>query len=164
MLLNVVQQASQKGQVGIALNAGWNLPYTESAEDRLAAARAMAFTFDYFMEPLVTGKYPIDMVNNVKGGRLPTFTAQQSKMLKGSYDFIGINYYSSTYAKDVPCSTEQVTMFSDPCASVTGSFLLHPTSFLPFYNKINRIFIREKKMLLGEREGVPIGPKVLCLN
>ncbi|WZZ55987.1 hypothetical protein YC2023_056094 [Brassica napus] len=123
-------QASQKGQVGIALNAGWNLPYTESAEDRLAAARAMAFTFDYFMEPLVTGKYPIDMVNNVKGGRLPTFTAQQSKMLKGSYDFIGINYYSSTYAKDVPCSTEQVTMFSDPCASVTG-----------------------------EREGVPIGPK-----
>ncbi|CAN7021056.1 unnamed protein product, partial [Brassica oleracea var. botrytis] len=118
------------GQVGIALNAGWNLPYTESAEDRLAAARAMAFTFDYFMEPLVTGKYPIDMVNNVKGGRLPTFTAQQSKMLKGSYDFIGINYYSSTYAKDVPCSTEQVTMFSDPCASVTG-----------------------------EREGVPIGPK-----
>ncbi|KAL0896403.1 hypothetical protein Bca101_080364 [Brassica carinata] len=123
-------KASQKGQVGIALNAGWNLPYTESAEDRLAAARAMAFTFDYFMEPLVTGKYPIDMVNNVKGGRLPTFTAQQSKMLKGSYDFIGINYYSSTYAKDVPCSTEQVTMFSDPCASVTG-----------------------------EREGVPIGPK-----
>ncbi|CAE6009266.1 unnamed protein product [Arabidopsis arenosa] len=123
-------KASQKGQVGIALNAGWNLPYTESSEDRLAAARAMAFTFDYFMEPLVTGKYPIDMVNNVKGGRLPTFTAKQSKMLKGSYDFIGINYYSSSYAKDVPCSSENVTMFSDPCASVTG-----------------------------EREGVPIGPK-----
>ncbi|KAL0793722.1 hypothetical protein Bca101_065099 [Brassica carinata] len=118
------------GQVGIALNAGWNLPYTESAKDKLAAARAMAFTFDYFMEPLVTGKYPVDMVNNVKGGRLPTFTAKQSKMLKGSYDFIGINYYSSSYAKDVPCSTENVTMFSDPCASVTG-----------------------------ERNGVPIGPK-----
>lgn len=112
--------------MGIALNAGWNLPYTESAEDRLAAARAMAFTFDYFMEPLVTGKYPVDMVNNVKGGRMPTFTAEQSKMLKGSYDFIGINYYSSTYAKDVPCSTKDVTMFSDPCASVTGPFSYHP--------------------------------------
>ena len=128
MLYNV--QALQKGQVGIALNAGWNLPYTESAKDKLAAARATAFTFDYFMEPLVTGKYPVDMVNNVKGGRLPTFTAKQSKMLKGSYDFIGINYYSSSYAKDVPCSTENVTMFSDPCVSVTG-----------------------------ERSGVPIGPK-----
>ncbi|CAG7873933.1 unnamed protein product, partial [Brassica rapa] len=123
-------KASQKGQVGIALSAGWYLPYTESAADRLAAARIMAFTFDYFLEPLVTGKYPVDMVNNVKGGRLPTFTAQQSKMLKGSSDFIGINYYSSAYAKDVPCPTEYVTLFSDPCASVTG-----------------------------EREGVPIGPK-----
>ncbi|XP_010494507.1 PREDICTED: beta-glucosidase 14 isoform X2 [Camelina sativa] len=112
---------SQKGQVGIALNAGWNLPYnTESAEDRLAAARAMAFTFDYFMEPLVTGKYPVDMINNVKHGRLPTFTTKQSKMLKGSYDFIGINYYSSSYAKDVPCSKENVTLFTDPCASITG--------------------------------------------
>ncbi|KAF2569098.1 hypothetical protein F2Q68_00027662, partial [Brassica cretica] len=121
---------SQKGKVGIALNAGWYLPYTESAEDRLAVARVMAFTIDYFLEPLVTGKYPVDMVNNVKGGRLPTFTTQQSKMLKGSYDFIGINYYSSAYAKDVPCSNENVTLFSDPCASVTG-----------------------------EREGVPIGPK-----
>ncbi|EFH55128.1 glycosyl hydrolase family 1 protein [Arabidopsis lyrata subsp. lyrata] len=103
-----------------ATQKGWNLPYTESSKDRLAAARAMAFTFDYFMEPLVTGKYPVDMVNNVKGGRLPTFTTKQSKMLKGSYDFIGINYYSSSYAKDVPCSSENVTMFSDPCSSVTG--------------------------------------------
>ncbi|CAG7871212.1 unnamed protein product [Brassica rapa] len=123
-------KVSQKGQVGIALNGGWNLPYTESAVDKLAAARALAFTFDYFMEPLVTGKYPVDMVNNVKGGRLPTFTAKQSKMLKGSYDFIGINYYSSSYTKNIPCSTENVTLLSDPCASVTGV-----------------------------REGVPIGPK-----
>ncbi|KAJ0258538.1 Beta-glucosidase 15 [Hirschfeldia incana] len=122
--------ASQKGQIGIALNTAWHLPYSEeSADDKLAVARVLAFTFDFFMEPLVTGKYPLDMVNKV-GGRLPTFTEQQSKMLKGSYDFIGINYYSSSYAMDVPCSTEQVTLFSDPCANTTG-----------------------------EREGVPIGPK-----
>ena len=83
----------------------------------------------------MTGKYPVDMVNNVKG-RLPIFTAQQSKMLKGSYDFIGINYYSSTYAKDVPCSTKDVTMFSDPCASVTGLFSSHPI-FLYSFNTLN---------------------------
>ncbi|CAH8354129.1 unnamed protein product [Eruca vesicaria subsp. sativa] len=111
--------ASQKGQVGIALNTAWKLPYTEeSAEDKLAVARVLAFSFDYFMEPLVTGQYPLDMINNVKG-RLPTFTEQQSKMLRGSYDFIGINYYSSAYVMDIPCSTEHVTMFSDPCANTT---------------------------------------------
>lgn len=30
--------------------------------------------------------------------RLPRFTRKQSQMLKGSYDFLGINYYSGRYA------------------------------------------------------------------
>ncbi|XP_056163388.1 furostanol glycoside 26-O-beta-glucosidase-like isoform X3 [Syzygium oleosum] len=34
--------------------------------------------------------------------RLPTFTAEEKKLMKGSFDFIGINYYSSTYAQNVP--------------------------------------------------------------
>ena len=36
------------------------------------------------------------MVSYVKD--LPKFTAEQSKSLIGSYDFIGINYYTSMYA------------------------------------------------------------------
>nr|VDC63063.1 unnamed protein product [Brassica rapa] len=70
------------------------------------------------------------MVNHVKDGRLPTFTPEESSMLKGSYDFIGINYYSSSYVKDVPCATENISMSTDSCV-----------------------------MVIGERNGVPIGPK-----
>ncbi|KAL1196609.1 Beta-glucosidase 16 [Cardamine amara subsp. amara] len=122
-------QATQKGEIGIALNTVWHYPYSESNADRLAAARATAFTFDYFVEPIVNGKYPIEMVNNVKDGRLPTFTPEESEMLKGSYDFIGVNYYSSFYVQDVPCATKNITMTTDACVSV-----------------------------VGERNGVPIGP------
>ena len=32
------------------------------------------------------------------GHRLPKFSPAESKMLKGSYDFLGINYYTSHYA------------------------------------------------------------------
>uniref|UniRef100_A0A5B7ATG9 Putative strictosidine beta-D-glucosidase n=1 Tax=Davidia involucrata TaxID=16924 RepID=A0A5B7ATG9_DAVIN len=39
------------------------------------------------------------MRHNV-GPRLPHFTPAESKKLKGSYDFIGVNYYTSRYAKD----------------------------------------------------------------
>ncbi|CAH2063439.1 unnamed protein product [Thlaspi arvense] len=92
--------------------------------------RATAFTFEYFMEPIVNGKYPTEMVNHVKDGRLPTFTPEESSMFKGSYDFIGINYYSSSYVKSVPCATENITMSTDSCVSI-----------------------------VGERNGVPIGPK-----
>ncbi|CAG7866032.1 unnamed protein product [Brassica rapa] len=122
-------QAIQKGKIGIALNTVWHYPYSDSHADKLAAARATAFTFDYFLEPIVYGRYPADMVNYVKGGRLPTFTPEESSMLKGSYDFVGVNYYSSFYVKDVPCATENITMNTDSCVSI-----------------------------VGERNGVPIGP------
>ncbi|KAL0866190.1 hypothetical protein Bca101_045308 [Brassica carinata] len=121
--------AIQKGEIGIALNTVWHYPYSDSHADKLAAARATAFTFDYFLEPIVYGKYPTEMVNHVRDGRLPTFTPEESSMLKGSYDFIGINYYSSSYVKDVPCATENITMSTDSCVSI-----------------------------VGERNGVPIGP------
>ncbi|XP_048591617.1 beta-glucosidase 16-like [Brassica napus] len=122
-------QAIQKGEIGIALNTVWHYPYSDSYADKLAAARATAFTFNYFLEPIVYGKYPTEMVNHVKDGRLPTFTPEESSMLKGSYDFIGINYYSSSYVKDVPCATEKITMSTDACVSI-----------------------------VGERNGVPLGP------
>ena len=34
--------------------------------------------------------------------RLPKFTTEQTKLLIGSFDFIGLNYYSSTYVSDAP--------------------------------------------------------------
>ena len=113
-------QATQKGEIGIALQTDWHYPYSDSYADRSATARATAFTFDYFMEPIVNGKYPTEMVNHVKDGRLPTFTPEESSMLKGSYDFIGINYYSSSYVKDVPCATENISMSTDSCVMVIG--------------------------------------------
>lgn len=53
------------------------------------------------MDPLTKGHYPQTMQSLVKN-RLPEFTKEQSEMLKGSFDFIGLNYYSGTYAADVP--------------------------------------------------------------
>lgn len=56
------------------------------------------------MEPLTKGKYPKTMVSLV-GNRLPKFTEEQSKLLTGSFDFIGLNYYTSKYAANVPHSS-----------------------------------------------------------
>ena len=44
------------------------------------------------------GKYPDEMTSRVVDGRLPTFTSEEVAMLKGSYDFIGLNHYTSKYA------------------------------------------------------------------
>lgn len=53
------------------------------------------------MEPLVYGDYPNIMRELVKD-RLPIFTEHEKKLVKDSFDFIGINYYTSIYAKAIP--------------------------------------------------------------
>ncbi|XP_015879544.3 beta-glucosidase 13 [Ziziphus jujuba] len=94
-------QATQGGQIGIALNTKFYEPYSNSAEDKAAVNRMLDFELGWFVEPLVFGDYPKSMTELVKD-RLPKFTEEEKSMLKGSYDFLGINYYVSAYARDVP--------------------------------------------------------------
>ncbi|KAJ6750510.1 hypothetical protein OIU85_001084 [Salix viminalis] len=98
-------QSSQGGQIGITLVSHW------------------------FMDPLTNGDYPRNMHDFV-GGRLPKFTAEESEMLKGSYDFIGINYYTAYYAQNIDADYQSVGFMSDARTTWTG-----------------------------ERNGIPIGPQ-----
>ncbi|CAI0419839.1 unnamed protein product [Linum tenue] len=90
-------QQWQNGEIGIALNCFWMVPYSDSIVDQAAARRAVDFMFGWHMEPITYGRYPKSMEANV-GERLPKFTKEQSSNLIGSYDFVGINYYTTFYA------------------------------------------------------------------
>lgn len=52
-----------------------------------------------FIEPLILGNYPNTMINRV-GDRLPRFTKAESALVKGSLDFVGINHYTTFYARN----------------------------------------------------------------
>jgi beta-glucosidase len=54
-----------------------------------------------FLDPLTNGDYPHSMRALVEK-RLPKFTKEQSKSLKGLFDFIGLNYNTSNYAAKEP--------------------------------------------------------------
>ena len=53
------------------------------------------------MDPLANGDYPHSM-RSLVGKRLPKFTEEESKLVKGSYDFLGLNYYTTNYAAYAP--------------------------------------------------------------
>ncbi|KAJ4971084.1 hypothetical protein NE237_004183 [Protea cynaroides] len=123
-------QASQKGKIGIAVNSHWMVPFSEDVSNYVAAERALDFMYGWFMQPLTYGHYPESM-QSLLGNRLPKFSKEQSEMVKGSFDFLGLNYYTGNYAAHSP--------YSNP---------VNKSYFTDFHTN-----------LMGERNGVPIGPK-----
>ncbi|XP_020090017.1 beta-glucosidase 12-like [Ananas comosus] len=123
-------QESQKGKIGITLVSHWFVPYTSSRSSDAAAQRALDFMFGWFMDPLTGGDYPRSM-RALVGKRLPTFTKQQSESVRGSFDFIGLNYYTANYADDLMSSNCRKTSYT------TDS----------------------RTNLTQQRNGIPIGPK-----
>ncbi|KAJ4954088.1 hypothetical protein NE237_030920 [Protea cynaroides] len=83
------KQANQNDKIGIVLVHFWMVPYSDSPADVSAAERPTDFLFGWFLEPINTGEYPQSMQDLV-GPRLPRFYKEQSELLKGSYDFLGI--------------------------------------------------------------------------
>eukprot|EP01018_Ginkgo_biloba_P024053 Gb_01986 [translate_table: standard] len=73
-------------------------------------------------------------MHELVGERLPTISKDLYAILRGSYDFIGLNYYSTDYVKDAP-------------------FLL---------NSSNRGYYEDSlATTTGIRDGIPIGPRMV---
>ncbi|OWM73471.1 hypothetical protein CDL15_Pgr026570 [Punica granatum] len=123
-------QASQKGKIGITLVSHWFEAYSNATHNRNAALRALDFMLGWFLDPIVYGNYPHSM-RSLVGARLPKFTKEQSAMLKGSFDFLGLNYYTTNYARYVRQS-----------------------------NSVNASYLTDARANLStERHGIPIGPQ-----
>jgi hypothetical protein len=85
-----------------------------------------------FMEPLYSGKYPAVMVNNV-AKRLPKFSRSEYLIVKGSFDFIGLNYYTAYYAANVPCQQRNLSILTDSCTTYTRKLFLTKLILLHFF-------------------------------
>ena len=106
----------------------------------------------------------------------PIITREQSKILTGSFDFIGVNYYTSNYAANIPHSnndTSKSTYFKDTHVNLTSrNFhlvqnswrIIHYIYILWYFALIFSTFFDVKRFLLwlitAERNGIPIGPRV----
>lgn len=98
------------GTVGISLHTNMTMPMNAaSASDVEAADRSMQFWLGWFAHPIFStlGGYPqvmrttIDANSAAEGrplSRLPTFTAAEVEFIRGTADFLGLNYYYSDMA------------------------------------------------------------------
>ncbi|KAG8363564.1 hypothetical protein BUALT_Bualt19G0035600 [Buddleja alternifolia] len=129
-------QATQKGEIGITIVTHWFTPQTTSKLDVKAAQRALDFVFGWFTHPVVYGNYPRTM-QAVVGDRLPKFTVEQTAMLKGSFDFIGLNYYTGNYAAHTSVRIGNISSTSDQgvilTTNIKGVPIGDPTGVSIFY-------------------------------
>uniref|UniRef100_A0A6N2K8J9 Sugar phosphate transporter domain-containing protein n=1 Tax=Salix viminalis TaxID=40686 RepID=A0A6N2K8J9_SALVM len=88
-----------KWKYWIVMNTIWHEPISDSLEDKLAVERANAFYMNWFLDPIILGKYPAEM-HDILGSDLPVFSKHALEKLKSGVDFIGINQYTSFYVKD----------------------------------------------------------------
>nr|BAC42451.1 putative beta-glucosidase [Arabidopsis thaliana] len=99
-LYRVKYQSFHGGTIGMTIQTYWMIPKYNTPACREAAKRALDFFFGWFADPITYGDYPKTM-RELVGNRLPKFTKKQSKMVRGSFDFFGLNYYTSRYVEDV---------------------------------------------------------------
>ncbi|KAI3981682.1 hypothetical protein MKX01_020625 [Papaver californicum] len=136
--------AAQGGEMGISIVGHWFVPHSDSSRDKEAAERDNDFMVGWFMEPLVYGDYPFIMRALVRDN-LPMFADKEKELVKGSYDFIGVNYYTARYGKDIPFTGEHKFTSTDKyqfCRTERYEYACTTISYLTWL----------------EKNGVPIGP------
>lgn len=99
-------QDKQQGLIGITAYSFGLRPATDTEEDKLACQRAFDFFVGWDLDPIVHGDYPVT-VKERAGSKLPAFTKFESEQIKGSFDFIGLIYYSNINITDNPNNLER---------------------------------------------------------
>lgn len=95
------RESGLAGEIGIVLNLMGRLPLTDSPADREAAKRADGYLNRWFIEPIMKGAYPQDMIDLYRenGVVLPEFQPRDLALISQPLDFIGLNYYNDFYVR-----------------------------------------------------------------
>jgi beta-glucosidase len=111
----------------MAFDVIWFEPMTNARVDVEAAKRGQEFQLGWFADPFFLGDYPATMRRRV-GERLPRFTPQESALVKGALDFVGINHYTTYYTRHNDTNIIG-RLFNDTLAD-TGTLSLRESSSL----------------------------------
>nr|VDD58103.1 unnamed protein product [Brassica oleracea] len=99
-LYRLKYKSKQRGSVGLSIYAYGLVPYTDSKEDEIATQRSKDFFYGWLLKPVVFGDYP-DEMKRILGSRLPVFSNEESELVKGSSDFLGIIHYTTVYIANI---------------------------------------------------------------
>ncbi|NXG44262.1 LPH hydrolase, partial [Psilopogon haemacephalus] len=147
-LYNETYRAKQGGLISIVINSDWAEPRNpHNQEDIGAAKQYLQFLLGWFAHPIFkNGDYNEVMKTRIRErslaqglsqSRLPEFTESEKQRIKGTYDYFGLNHYTTvlTYKINYPAgilsydSDRGVASVTDRSWLGSGSLWLKVTPF-----------------------------------
>jgi beta-glucosidase len=92
--VKLYKENGYKGQIGLVLNIDKYVPGSDREEDNAACRRVYSESADLFLDPLIYGEYP-QLLFDWLGPQKPIILDGDMELIKGTVDFIGLNYYKS---------------------------------------------------------------------
>jgi len=114
----------EDGHIGLAIDSMFYKPYANTFLNEQAIERSIDFCLGWFMEPIYRGEYPFSM-RSLLGHRLPYFKDDEKEKLVGSYNMMGLNYYTSLFCEHVDISPEFSPEVNTEDAYATPKFVDH---------------------------------------
>jgi len=90
-------------EIGLVVNLEPKYPASADQADIDAAARGHAQMNTHYLDPVFLGSYP-DRMREVYGDAWPDWPAEDLALISQPIDFIGINYYTRSVARNDPAS------------------------------------------------------------
>ncbi|NXT75155.1 LPH hydrolase, partial [Zapornia atra] len=111
-LYNETYRPKQGGLISITINSDWAEPRNpHNQEDVDAARRYLQFLLGWFAHPIFSnGDYNEVMKKRIRErslaqglnqSRLPEFTESEKQRIKGTYDYFGLNHYTTVLAYNI---------------------------------------------------------------
>ncbi|MGL5295884.1 MAG: glycoside hydrolase family 1 protein [Culicoidibacterales bacterium] len=93
--VHAYREVGCSGEIGVVLNLTPSYTCDDQPQNKLAAYYADLFFNRSFLDPMVKGEFPQDLVDILKAANvLPTTTAEEMTTIKtATIDFMGVNYY-----------------------------------------------------------------------
>ena len=149
-----------KTRVGIVHGLEWVIPFTRSESD-LAAARRHDGAFNrWFLDPVLKGSYPEDMLEWYDG-KTPVMEAEDLNTIAAPVDFLGVNYYTRrTVAHDDAgdfIKTKRILFHFVPHANLE-QWEVYPEGLYRALRRVHREYGEPEMYVTGN--GTPIGEEV----
>lgn len=139
-------------KIGLALALQPVHPASTSDDDRMAAERFDALSNRWYLDPVMRGRYPIELLDFL-GPMAPAESSDDLRTISVPTDFLGINYYSRALIRFDPTNPLEFAESRPSEGEFSPMWEIYPAGFEELLLRVTRDY-RPSSILITEN-GVP---------